>query len=122
MKKIIIVIIAVAAIISGYFYFSNPKKIVLNDSDFVETDEYICDEGNTIGVAFADNVIRLSLSDKRVFTLEKISSDDESGTKFADDGNKIAFWIKDSSAFLEENGITTYAGCRTRDSYLVNTN
>ncbi|OHA18266.1 MAG: hypothetical protein A2664_02275 [Candidatus Taylorbacteria bacterium RIFCSPHIGHO2_01_FULL_46_22b] len=109
--KILITILIFVAIVFGYVYFSN-QTTTLTDTDFSDSVEYVCAEGKTLGAAFADGITRVSLSDKRVFTLEQVSTDDESGTKFANDGDQIVFWVKDDSAFLEEVGATTYAGCR----------
>lgn len=114
MRKSIIFIVVLGLGIFGYSYFSDYRdNQALKDADFVEIGEYTCEDGKNIGVALADEIIRLSLYDKRVFTLEKVLADDESGTKFANDGEETVFWMKDNSAFLLENGTTTYSGCRT---------
>ncbi len=120
MKILIITLTLAAAAIGGYLFLSDsaetPKEEAtpasLTDADFIEADEYLCKDGKTIGTAFADGIIRITFSDKRVFTLEHVSSDDESGVKFANEGDQIVFWAKDDSAFLMEDGVEIYQACR----------
>jgi hypothetical protein len=112
MKKHILIgiVIIVAVLVYVYSGDSEAKKAAIKEANFTDSMEYACTDGKKIGVAFASDVVRISLSDKRVFTLERVSTDD-SGTKFSNEESKINFWMKDEGAFVEENGTTTYAGC-----------
>lgn len=114
MKKIIVILILLGLGFYAYTgYSKEDPKAILRDSDFEYNAPYTCDGVKVIQTALAENgeIIRLSLPDKRVFTLEKVFIKD-SETKFANEGDQIVFWIKDDSAFLDESGTTTYSGCR----------
>ncbi len=113
MYKILMVIVLAVAVLAGGYMFIINKPTTLRDADFTNATQYTCADGKTLGTAFAQGVVRVSLYDKRVFVLEQISVDDESGTKFANEDDQVVLWVRDDSAFLEENGATTYAACRT---------
>lgn len=111
--KYSLIVISIAAVIVGYMYYSKAEpKAVLTDSDFEYNAPYTCSGLKIIQTAFAEKggVIRLSLSDKRVFILEKTSIQD-SGTAYANDDRSVVFFVKDEGAYLEENGTATYSGC-----------
>ncbi len=77
---------------------------------------YTCADGKTIKASFGkapiDNFAHLDLSDKRGIDFTKISSDDDSGTKYESANGKLDFWVHEDSAYLTENETTTYAACR----------
>jgi hypothetical protein len=56
--------------------------------------------------------VRLVLSDGRNLTLPQAMS--ASGARYANKDESIVFWNKGDTAFLEENGRTTYEGCTAR--------
>ena len=107
-----IIVIFLALVVGSIFFFTPTKVTTIKDADFTEGAEYLCAEGKSFSTAFGGSVVRLSFSDKRVFTLEKVSTDDESGTKYANEGNQMVFWVRDDSAFIEEMGTTTFGSCR----------
>lgn len=55
--------------------------------------------------------VRLVLSDGRTMTLPQTLS--ASGARYANTGESIIFWNKGNTAFMEENGTTTFDGCAT---------
>jgi membrane-bound inhibitor of C-type lysozyme len=55
--------------------------------------------------------VRLVLSDGRALTLPQTLS--ASGARYANGDESIVFWNKGDTAFVEEGGRTTYAGCVT---------
>jgi hypothetical protein len=120
MKKFTVILCLVALMLGGYAYYTrhSVQMQLLTDAAFTQSGTFACLGDKTIGVAFADRVARISLSDKRVFTLGQTEANDESGIKYSN-GNEIALWIKDDSAFVEENGLPTYEGCRVASEDLA---
>ena len=109
----------------GIWYFTNKDTVdptpndpnqntVLGSTDavFDESHDYLCENEEFIGVLVGDGIARLTLSDQRVFTLEKVTTEDESEVKYTNENNQIALWVKDDSAFVEENGVSIYDACR----------
>ena len=74
--------------------------------------KFTCDAGRTIDAEFVDAPqprVRLTLSDGRTLTLPQAVS--ASGARYADAGERIVFWNKGDTAFLDEAGRSTYTGC-----------
>lgn len=112
MKKVFIVILLVVVAVAIALIYFPESTTTLKDAEFTESIHYTCAEGKILTASFAYGIARVALQDERVFTLEQVSVDHESGTKFANDGDQIVFWVRDGSAFLQEDGTTTYSGCR----------
>ncbi len=73
---------------------------------------FACDAGRTIAAEFVDAPqprVRLTLSDGRALTLPQAVS--ASGARYADVDERIVFWNKGDTAFLDEAGRSTYTGC-----------
>ena len=122
MKIAIGIVLALVVAYFGYMYFTDtaeaPTKVpvtdaILTEAKFGQPVQYSCAEEKVLVVWFADKAAKVALTEDQTFTLEQISEDDENGTKFANEGDQMVLSVKDQSAFLEQNGTTTYAGCRT---------
>ena len=76
-----------------------------------------CSGGKTIDATFRNGnqgSVRLALSDGRTLDLPQARS--ASGARYANAGDAVVFWNKGDTAFIEENGKTTFDGCATRGS------
>lgn len=116
----VIIIIAVLLLFGGAMYFINKEAPVVNP-DEVENPEgnvpevvsvnYLCEGGSSIVAAYnnTDENVSLSLSDERIMTLDQVVSDD--GARYANADESIVFWSVGDQAFLDENGVTTFAEC-----------
>ena len=75
-----------------------------------------CADGSSIAATFhlpADTSVDIVLSDGRELSLPHAISG--SGARYATSGEAIVFWNKGNSAFIQENGTTTYDDCTTID-------
>lgn len=73
---------------------------------------FTCDAGKTIAAVFHNgpqSSVELTLSDGRKLKLPQVLSG--SGARYANDNESVVFWNKGDTAFIEENGKTTYSGC-----------
>ena len=74
-----------------------------------------CASGKSIDANFinspAGSSVKLKLSDGRALDLPQVLSG--SGARYANAGETIVFWNKGNTAFIEEDGKTTFADCRT---------
>jgi membrane-bound inhibitor of C-type lysozyme len=73
---------------------------------------FTCDAGKTVAAVFHNGTqssVKLTLSDGRELTLPQALSG--SGARYANDNESFVFWNKGDTAFIEENGKTTYSGC-----------
>jgi membrane-bound inhibitor of C-type lysozyme len=76
---------------------------------------FSCAGGKTIDAAFfnaAPSHVDLVLSDGRRLTLPQAMSG--SGARYASADERVVFWNKGDTAFIDEQGRQTYADCRTR--------
>jgi putative hemolysin len=77
--------------------------------------KFSCAEGKSIDATFINartHSVQLAFSDGRKLTLPQALSAD--GGRYANKAETIVFWNKGNTAFVQENGKTTYAGCSTR--------
>ena len=77
--------------------------------------QFSCAGGKTVEAAFfnaAPSHVVLALSDGRRLTLPQAMS--ASGARYASADERIVFWNKGDTAFIDEQGRQTYADCRTR--------
>ena len=74
---------------------------------------FYCTDGKSIAAEFDNNTnqVNLTLSDGRVWTLPRAMSG--SGARYANADETEVFWNKGDTAFIEENGQTTYSDCAT---------
>jgi membrane-bound inhibitor of C-type lysozyme len=73
---------------------------------------FSCDDHKFIDATFDNGAkpnVRLSLSDGRRWVLPQARSG--SGARYANEDERIVFWNKGDTAFIEEDGRTTYRGC-----------
>jgi len=76
---------------------------------------FACDAGKTVNAVFtngAQSSVRLTLSDGREMSVPQALSG--SGARYANGDESFVFWNKGNTAFIEENGKTTYRGCTTK--------
>jgi putative hemolysin len=77
---------------------------------------FACEAGKTVDATFingAQGSVELILADGRKLTLPQTRSG--SGARYANAGETFVFWNKGDTAFIEENGKTTYTGCSTKN-------
>ena len=70
-----------------------------------------CDAGKSVTAVFGANQVALTLSDGRTINLLQAIS--ASGARYATSDEKFVFWNKGNTAFITENGTTTFDGCAT---------
>ena len=74
-----------------------------------------CAGGKSITATFKPQAVEFYVSDGRsvTFNLKQTAtgSDNETEVRYASDDNKTVLWVNESSAFLEENGKTTFSAC-----------
>lgn len=73
---------------------------------------YSCDAGKSITATFhlpEDQFTNVNLSDGRNLILGHAISAD--GARYANANESIVFWTKGVTAFMQENGTTTYSNC-----------
>ena len=78
---------------------------------------FSCSGDKSIDATFVNakqNSVALKLSDGRSMTLPQALS--ASGARYANKAETFVFWNKGDTAFVEENGKTTYEGCTTKRS------
>ncbi len=76
---------------------------------------FTCARGKSIHATFintGNSRVQLALSDGRKVTLPHAMSAD--GARYANKAETIVFWNKGNTAFLQENGQTTYADCAAK--------
>lgn len=76
---------------------------------------FACSGGKAVDAVFtngATSAVALKLSDGRSMTLPQAMSG--SGARYANGNESFVFWNKGDTAFIEENGKTTYDGCMTK--------
>ncbi len=73
---------------------------------------FACAKGKTIAASFFDSSVGLTLSDGRRLTLPRARSAD--GARYANPDESFVFWNVGDTAFIQEEGTTTYADCVTK--------
>ncbi len=76
---------------------------------------FFCDSGKTITATFYpsdDKYVDLRLSDGRMMSVPRAIS--ASGARYAKADESFVFWNKGDTAFVTENGTTTFSGCVTK--------
>lgn len=87
--------------------------------------EYVCDQGRTVSAEFYQGPaspgsastpptpggsVILTMDDGRHLQLSQTISAD--GARYANADESFVFWEKGKTAFIQENGIQTWSGCR----------
>jgi len=83
-----------------------------DDSSGDQTYTYSCDGEKNMSATFhlpKDDFANVNLSDGRHFILAHAISAD--GARYANANESIVFWTRGETAFMQENGTTTYSGC-----------
>jgi membrane-bound inhibitor of C-type lysozyme/putative hemolysin len=76
---------------------------------------FACDGGKTVNAVFTNGTqssVKLNLSDGRKLSVPQAMSG--SGARYANRDESFVFWNKGNTAFIEENGKTTYSECTTK--------
>jgi uncharacterized protein len=76
---------------------------------------FACAAGKTVTAVFTNGTqssVKLTLSDGRELSVPQALSG--SGARYANSNESFVFWNKGNTAFIEENGKTTYSGCTTK--------
>jgi membrane-bound inhibitor of C-type lysozyme len=73
--------------------------------------KFICEGDKAITAAFYDREVYIELPYRQNLYLPQTISG--SGARYADKGETIVFWNKGNTAFIEQNGTTTFSGCVT---------
>jgi putative hemolysin/membrane-bound inhibitor of C-type lysozyme len=76
---------------------------------------FSCDAGKTVNAVFTNGRqarVKLTLSDGRELSVPQAMSG--SGARYANSNESFVFWNKGNTAFIEENGKTTYSACTTK--------
>jgi membrane-bound inhibitor of C-type lysozyme len=68
-----------------------------------------CSDNKFIVSDFFENNVELRLSDNRLIIIPRAIS--ASGARYADKKEVFVFWNKGNTAFIEENGTTTFEDC-----------
>ena len=78
-----------------------------------------CSDNKSITADFSQTGVEFYVSDgrNRTFSLKHTPTDDESEARYASDDAKTVLWVRDQSAFLEEDGKTTFAACIAKVDY-----
>ncbi len=115
-NKIIFLIIILGLMIVGYFglnFFSKNSAQKTVDED-INIAQFVCDDNKSITATFYlqnDTQVDLKLSDGRKLSLPHAIS--ASGARYANQDESVVFWNKGNTAFIEENGQTTFHDCVT---------
>jgi len=76
---------------------------------------FACDAGKTVKAVFTQGTqssVKLNLSEGRELSVPQAVSG--SGARYANRNESFVFWNKGNTAFIEENGETTYSNCTTK--------
>lgn len=105
------VLLVLAAIAVGYILFSNRDSSTAAEDQRVAV--FTCNAAKSITATFypEDDHVQLDLSDGRELSLPRAMS--ASGARYANDSESFVFWNKGNTAFITENGSTTYENCAT---------
>jgi len=110
---------------AGYVLWSRDARVsgagdsALRTSEILGVASYVCEDEKTIEAAYGNLQATLTLGDGREYTLEQTVA--ASGIRYANEGEQIVFWSKGDEAFLQEDGVTTYANCFETSSEVFTT-
>lgn len=102
-----------------YVAFLKQQQMAANTASTVAATtiqaRFACNAGKSVNAEFingAQSSVKLTLSDGRALSLPQATSG--SGARYANANESIVFWNKGDTAFIEENGKTTYSDCTTK--------
>lgn len=104
-------VLATGAALTGMAFAQAPQGSASAEPRTINA-RFTCDAGKTVAAVFHDapqSSVELTLSDGRELTLPQTLSG--SGARYANGDESFVFWNKGDTAFIEENGKTTYNGC-----------
>lgn len=109
MKKIIIATISIIVLIAAILLITQLNTIEEPVKDINAI--FNCPEERMIITTFhlSDDTVDIKLSDGRELTLPRAIS--ASGARYANSDESFVFWNKGNTAFIQENGTTTYQDC-----------
>lgn len=86
------------------------ERVAENDplSEYAGT-LFECEGGKALKVELGNGNVRLALSDGRQVSLPQSASSD--GERYTNANESFVFWNKGITAYVEENGVQTYASC-----------
>lgn len=122
-KVLYILIVVAVLIVAGLAALSALKKPASMPIGRVNAVEFLCDNNKSIGATFYpdnDTHVDLKLSDGRVLPVPRAISG--SGARYANSDESFVFWNKGDTAFITENGTTTYANCALPNSSDISSN
>lgn len=121
MKKFIfyiIIILTVGFLLRGYIRQQSVVKPKISEQVVSSPQEesvikavFNCADGKSIQTEFSKEQVKLTLSDGRTWVLPSAISG--SGARYANADETQVFWNKGNTAFIEENGQTTFQDCVT---------
>jgi len=113
--------VIVVVVVIALFVLSAKKQInsTVTNSQPTEaiTAKFICQEGKQLQAKFnsePESSVELVLSDGRTLQLPRAIS--ASGARYANADETIVFWNKGDTAFLEENGVSTFQDCLVKEN------
>lgn len=114
MKPKIFFVILIILVVAGVIYYQWSGKMLKKNSQTIQPETTIkatfnCSAGKTISAEFSNEKVELVLSDDRKIELPQAIS--ASGARFANSDESFVFWNKGDTAFIEENGQTTFSDC-----------
>ena len=100
MKTKVLFLVPIILVITAIVYYQQDATIKAT---------FNCSAGKTISAEFSNEKVELELSDDRKIELLQVVS--ASGARFANSDESFVFWNKGDTAFIEENGQTTFTDC-----------
>ena len=124
---IVIFVIIIVSVIFALFYktapirpsqnFSSNQTVSTSTGSQIISALFTCGGGKTIQASFyndSNSFVDLTLSDGRTMRVPQAIS--ASGARYATENESFVFWNKGNTAFIEENGTTTFMDCLTDNS------
>lgn len=114
MKPKILLLVPIVLVIAGVVYYQGSSKTPKKETQPVQPATPIkavfnCAAGKAIIAEFKEEKVELVLSDNRKIELPQAIS--ASGARFANSDESFVFWNKGDTAFIEENGQSTFSDC-----------
>lgn len=118
MKKETVTLLIFVYLVTFFLGFfvgkSYQEKIFKEASTPVASAIFHCDEMKFIVADFFEESVELRLSDNRLIILPRAIS--ASGARYTDKNEVFVFWNKGDTAFIDENGVTTFQNCITNEA------
>lgn len=112
----IICLVAVGGLLAIVFHLKNSvselKNSVMTQEAKMVNVSYKCDGDKEISAVYvngATNSVQLNLPNNKTYNLMQTLSAD--GGRYANWDNSFVFWSKGDTAFVEQDGNTTYENC-----------